>query len=545
MSVHCRLVIKQLCFYSRSINILNSRCMSQIKIKKHADVKDDIESIRNIGILAHIDAGKTTTTERMLFYSGTIQHMGEVHHGNTVTDFMEQERCRGITITSAAVTFWWGKHKFNLIDTPGHIDFTMEVEQTLQVLDGAIVVLDASAGVEAQTCTVWAQADRHKMPRMVYVNKMDRADADLTMCISSLKSRLGASPLLLQMPIKVPGCKGLPGIVDLVTSEHLQWEKTSANKNMHRLVLTKDNPLAEKAAEERGKLVEQLADLDDALAEIVINRESSRDVTPLEVQAAVRRVTLKQLAVPVFCGSSYHNAGIQPLMDAVGLYLPSPLDHKPSQLVQSFHDSLCARVFKVRHDEHLGAVTFLRIYSGSMKKGQKLYNMRLQASEQSAKLMIPYAEDYEDALEINKGNICAVSGLKMTNSGDLMTSGISVAQAAKKSLMKSAKLTEQEADSRLGVGGTIPEPVFFCSIEPPSQREDPSLRVTNDPDTGQTVLAGMGELHLEVIKERIVSEYKIKVELGPMQIAYRETLANPIKDSHSVSQKIDLHYRSF
>ncbi|XP_065344902.1 ribosome-releasing factor 2, mitochondrial [Cloeon dipterum] len=510
---------------------------------------DVIDKIRNFGILAHIDAGKTTTTERMLFYSGTIKQMGEVHHGNTVTDFMDQERNRGITITSAAVTFGWNGHRFNLIDTPGHIDFTMEVEQTLQVLDGAVVVLDGSAGVEAQTCTVWSQADKHELPRIAFVNKMDRADASFSMSIDSLASRLGAYPVALQIPLKEIGDKGISSVIDLVSMKLLEWDRFKS-KQVKVSPLKED--LLEMAAEEKIRLVELLADVDEILAEEVIQRESLSNVGPAELKAAIRRATLSRLCVPVLCGSSYHNVGVQPLMDAVGFYLPSPLDRPKDSLVELFKGSFCARAFKIRHDEHKGAVTFMRIFSGNLQKGQKVFNVRQQKAEQTGQMMVAYADEFQEVQEMSSGNIVSVTGLKDTFAGDLVTGNLSSANSAKEKLMKLKGIDASEAEHILATSGSSLDPVFFCSIEPPSQstqkalekalaelqREDNSLKVSFNQETGQMVLGGMGELHIEIIKERIVSEYKIDVDLGPMQIAYKEIIQDAVKDSHQFSQKI-------
>ncbi|XP_059484147.1 ribosome-releasing factor 2, mitochondrial [Neocloeon triangulifer] len=547
------MILRQLCKFkspSRRAGLVYIKSCTRQQSRPSSDLRSaDVERIRNFGILAHIDAGKTTTTERMLFYSGTIKQMGEVHHGNTVTDFMDQERNRGITITSAAVTFDWNDYRFNLIDTPGHIDFTMEVEQTLQVLDGAVVVLDGSAGVEAQTCTVWNQADKHKLPRIVYINKMDRADADFSMSVESLESRLGANPIALQIPMKSNGEKGISTVIDLVTMQLLEWDrKKSKSINVSQI----KGELLEMALEERIRLVELVADVDEILAEDVIQRESLSNVVPAELKAAIRRATIKKLCVPVLCGSSYHNVGVQPLMDAIGLYLPSPFERPKDYLVNLFKDSFCARAFKVRHDSHKGAVTFMRVFSGNFQKGQKLFNVRLQKAEQSGQLLVAYADEYEEVQDVGCGNIAAVTGLKDTFAGDLVTGNLSSANSAKAKLAKLKNIDSNEAEHILASSGSSMEPVFFCSIEPPSQsaqkaldkallelqREDNSLKVIFNQETGQTILGGMGELHIEIIKERIVSEYKIDVDLGPMQIAYKEILQDAIKDSHQFTQKI-------
>ncbi|XP_029673570.1 ribosome-releasing factor 2, mitochondrial isoform X2 [Formica exsecta] len=512
----------------------------------------NIAKIRNIGILAHIDAGKTTTTERMLFYSGLIKNMGEVHHGNTVTDYMEQERQRGITITSAAVTFNWKDYRFNLIDTPGHIDFTMEVEQTLQILDGAIVVLDGSAGVEAQTLTVSRQADRYNIPRIIYINKMDRADADFDMSLQSIESKLNIETLPIQIPMKEAGV--LEGIVDVITMEKLTFDKKHQGINLIKTKITeKDNGrLWDIASEKRRVLTDKLSGLDDKLADIIIEQESLENVQSQILVDSLRRITLNRKGVPVILGSSYKNVGVQPLMDSVILYLPSPAIVKDLNPYRYFENNLAARVFKIVHDKQRGPITFFRIYSGNMRKGQKLYNMTREQSEQCTRMYIACADDYEEVAEVSLGNIAAIGGLKGTITGDLVTTSLSVGNRAKDIMLKENLNRPDYVNNFFASGTNLLDPVFFCSIEPPSlsaqsaletalqelQREDPSLRVTNDPETDQIVLAGMGELHIEIIKERIKREYKIDVDLGPLQIAYKETIQHAVKDTIVVEHRV-------
>ncbi|XP_015513213.1 ribosome-releasing factor 2, mitochondrial [Neodiprion pinetum] len=529
------------------------RSLSTENHVKHSEKNEvDLSRVRNIGILAHIDAGKTTTTERMLFYSGTIGNMGEVHHGNTVTDYMDQERQRGITITSAAVTFGWKNHRFNLIDTPGHIDFTMEVEQTLNVMDGAVVVLDGSAGVEAQTLTVWRQADRYALPRIIYVNKMDRLDANFNYCISSVESKLETTALPAQIPIQ--DSSGLTGIVDVLTMQLLTFEKKNEGKKYQRVELTeeKDGSIWERAMEARSKLTDKLSGVDDRLAELVIEQESLDKIPAQILVESMRRCTIAGKGVPLLLGSSYKNAGVQPLMDGVILYLPSPESNSSAKQFHCFGDNLAARAFKVVHDKHKGALTFLRIYSGTFKQGQRVFNVQKENTEQCGKLFEAYADEYSEVAAIERGNIAAVSGLKLTTSGDLLTTSATAASQAKRAMQKQNNTTNEDVESLFGTGARVPNPVFFCSIEPPSisyqvpldtaleqlQREDPSLRVTQDAETGQTVLSGMGELHLEIIAERIRSEFKIDVDLGPLQIAYKETLQTAVKDTHVTSHRI-------
>ncbi|XP_069683538.1 ribosome-releasing factor 2, mitochondrial [Periplaneta americana] len=525
-----------------------SLCKYRYYTQKYAvqdtkEVREPMSLIRNIGMLAHIDAGKTTTTERMLYYAGSIRSMGEVHHGNTVTDFMEQERQRGITISSVAVTFPWNKHRFNLVDTPGHIDFTMEVEQTLGILDGVVILLDGSAGVEAQTVTVWRQAERYSLPTIMYVNKMDRSDADFSLCLDSIRSKLGTHPLSVQLPIHD---KGLHGIVDLITLEKLIWDAGKQGLHYKRIKLVPEDELWEEATSSRRKLVEELADIDDKLAEFVIQQESLERVSPDMLVESLRRVTLAQNGVPVVCGSSYKKIGVQSLMDAVIHFLPSPKERN-EQLYNCFGNNLCARAFKVIHDDERGPITFFRVFSGKFTKAQKIYNIRQEKQEQTGKLMVAFADENEEVGEVSAGNIAAVTGLKHTVAGDLVTVNASAASAAEK---KWKKLSS--SGDLFGIRTRVPDPVFFCSIEPPSksyqlpleqalqelQREDPSLQVTQNEETGQTVLGGMGELHLEIIKNRILSEYKIEAELGELQIAYKEALSNPVKDTHMVEHRI-------
>lgn len=487
----------------------------------------------------------------MLFYSGLIRNMGEVHHGNTVTDYMDQERQRGITITSAAVTFNWKDYRFNLIDTPGHIDFTMEVEQTLQILDGAIVVLDGSAGVEAQTLTVCRQADRYNIPRIIYINKMDRRDADFDMSLRSIKSKLNVETLPIQIPIKETD--DLEGIVDVITMEKLTFDKKHQGMNLIKTQVTEsDGKLWDIASEKRRVLTDKLSGLDDKLADIIIEQESLENVQSQVLVDSLRRVTLSRKGVPVISGSSYKNIGVQPLMDSVILYLPSPANANDSNPYRCFKSNLAARVFKVVHDKQRGPITFFRIYSGNMKKNQKLYNVTRDQSEQCTRLYIACADDYEEVAEVSYGNIAAVGGLKNTVTGDLVMTNASAASHAKQTMLKENPDRLDYVNNFFASGVNLPDPVFFCSIEAPSlstqsaleialqelQREDPSLRVRNDPETDQIVLAGMGELHIEIIKERIRREYKIDVDLGPLQIAYKETIQDVVEDTLNVEHKV-------
>lgn len=475
--------------------------------------------------------------------------MGEVHHGNTVTDYMEQERQRGITITSAAVTFNWKDYRFNLIDTPGHIDFTMEVEQSLQILDGAIVVLDGSAGVEAQTLTVCRQADRYNIPRLIYVNKMDRADADFHMSLRSIVSKLNVEVLPVQLPIKVAGT--LEGIVDVITMEKLMFDRKSQGIALTRTKLTEnDGKLWETVSEQRRSLTDTLSGLDDELADIIIEQESLENVQPQMLVDSLRRVTVSRKGVPVILGSSYKNMGVQPLMDSVVLYLPSPAN--ANHAYKCFGSNLAARVFKIVHDQQRGAITFFRIYSGRMRRSQRLYNVTREQAEQCNRLYVACADDYEEVPEVDHGNIAAVAGLRSTVTGDLVTTSVTTAAQAKRIMLDKNPDRVDYVNGFFASGASLLDPVFFCSIESPSllaqsaletalhelQREDPSLRVRHDAETEQIVLAGMGELHMEIIKERIKREYKIDADLGPLQIAYKETIRDQVRDTLTVEHTV-------
>ncbi|CAG0887056.1 unnamed protein product [Cyprideis torosa] len=499
---------------------------------------EDPVLIRNIGVAAHIDAGKTTTTERMLYYAGRTSMLGNVDHGDTVTDFMEEERRRGITITSAAVSFpWLDNYCFNLIDTPGHVDFTMEVERCLRVLDGAVVVLDASAGVEAQTLTIWRQCNTYDVPRIIFLNKMDKKFANFDMCLQSIRERLHVKPLLVQMPVLSDDGK-LRGVVDLVELEKILWTGEKRGTEFQKESLLEMGNLSADVLQARNKLVEGSADLDDPLAEVFLKSENVESISAADLKAALRRITVTRKAVPVLLGSALKNIGIQPLMDAVVWYLPNPLERK--QAAVSFYepDTLVAFAFKISHDEHMGVITFLRVYSGRIKTGDRLYNVNRECVVKVAKVFVPFANDFREVESVPSGNIAVVSGVKDVLTGDTICQSASVASIAAKRAGKSA--TEKDKGNAKGqlVGLETPNPVFFCSIEPPSlssqkdldfalerlQREDPSLMVKSDEDTGQTVLGGQGELHLEIIQNRIRNEYNVHAELGKLHVAYREAI---------------------
>ncbi|XP_030004626.1 ribosome-releasing factor 2, mitochondrial [Sphaeramia orbicularis] len=521
-------------------------------------VNPDISKIRNIGIMAHIDAGKTTTTERMLYYSGYIRALGDVDDGDTVTDFMAQERERGITIQSAAVTFDWKSHRINLIDTPGHVDFTLEVERALRVLDGAVAVFDASAGVEAQTLTVWRQAEKHHVPCICFLNKMDKSTADLGFSIQSIRDKLKANPVLLQTPIG--SGKNFTGVVDLITNQKLIWKQKSVGDDGRAYEVKPLNELDDAAVLQEAKgarsaLIEQVADLDDEFAELLLNDfiENLDAVPSIKLQAAVRRVTLARKGVPVLLGSSLKNKGVQPLLDAITAYLPAP-NERHHDLVQWYKDDLCALAFKVLHDKQRGPLVFLRIYSGTLKAQTAVHNINRNSIERMSRLLVPFADQHVEIPSMPAGNIALTVGLKQTVTGDtIVLSKASAAAAARRAQNKADTGKKRGEHASVILSGVeVPDPVFFCTIEPPTmakqadlenalnclQREDPSLKVRVDPDSGQTVLCGMGELHIEIIHDRIRREYGIETHLGPLQVAYRETIVQHVSTTDTLDRTI-------
>mmetsp|Transcript_8820 Transcript_8820/g.23879 ORF Transcript_8820/g.23879 Transcript_8820/m.23879 type:complete len:804 (-) Transcript_8820:178-2589(-) len=496
-------------------------------------------NVRNIGVMAHIDAGKTTTTERMLLYSGKVRNVGEVHDGNTVMDYLPQERERGITITSAVTSFLWKSTSnesncvLNLIDTPGHVDFTMEVERSLRVLDGGITVIDAVAGVQAQTMTVWEQADRYEVPRIVFVNKMDRRGADMDSAISSIVNRLGVTPLPLQVPVgEEEGFKGMIDVVDMVYwswadslgkewIKHPIWDVISGMPSELSDILSKD--ALSSAVEMREKMIDTLSLLNESFMEHVL--DCQEDPSPKgdgidseKIRAAVREATLRRDVFPVLCGSSLKNRGVQPLLDAVVDFLPSPDDiqkSKPSP-TEAF-------VFKVVRDPQRGALSFVRVYDGSLNVRSSYINARTGKHEKANKLLCISADDSVEVDEIPRGFLGAIVGMKHTKTADVLLS-----------------TDVKDGSSDLHKSLSIPQPVFFMSVEPESEasapvlqsaldwlvREDPSVEVRTDPETGQLLLGGMGELHLEILKERLMSEYKLDVNFGKMRIAYKESASS-------------------
>jgi elongation factor G len=482
----------------------------------------DLSMYRNIGIMAHIDAGKTTTTERVLYYTGRSHKIGEVHDGAATMDWMEQEQERGITITSAATTCFWRDYRINIIDTPGHVDFTIEVERSLRVLDGAVTVFDSVAGVEPQSETVWRQADKYKVPRMCFVNKMDRTGADFFRCVQMMIDRLGASPLVLQLPI---GSEAeFEGVIDLVNMREIVWkDETLGAEFEYRPIREK---YADQAAEYREKLVETAVEQDDAAMEAYLEGEEPSVET---LMACIRKGTLNNnVFVPVLCGSAFKNKGVQPLLDAVIDYLPAPTDVTAIQGIDvkteaqvtrksSDDEPFAALAFKIMTDPFVGSLTFCRVYSGVLESGVSVLNSVKDNRERVGRMLQMHANSREDVKEARAGDIVAIAGLKNTTTGDTLCDPL-----------KPVILERME----------FPEPVIEVAVEPKSKadqekmgialsrlaQEDPSFRVASDPESGQTVIKGMGELHLDIIVDRMKREFKVEANVGAPQVAYRETI---------------------
>ena len=484
-----------------------------------------LEQIRNIGIIAHIDAGKTTTTERILFYTGVSRKIGEVHDGQAVMDWMEQEQERGITITSAATTCFWRKHRINIIDTPGHVDFTIEVERSLRVLDGVVAVFCAVGGVEPQSETVWRQADRYHVPRMAFINKLDRVGADYNRCLEQMVKRLGARPILMQVPIGQE--EKLTGLIDLIEEKAYLYDDTVQGMTFTVTEIPAD--MTDEVAEARQKLIEDLADVDDEIMEAYLAEELP---DAARIKAAIRRGINDLKCVPVFLGSAFKNKGVQLLLDAVVDYLPSPLDVPP---VEGLNESgeveqrradddapFAALAFKLMTDPYVGHLTFLRIYSGQLKSGTQVYNASKQKKEKIGRLLKMHANEREEIKEVYAGDIVAAVGLRNTTTGDSLSSD------------SNPMVLEQLH---------IPEPVIHIAVEPKSKEdqerlsvalakisaEDPSFQVRTDEETEEIVISGMGELHLEIIVDRLVREFKVKANVGKPQVAYRETITRTVE----------------
>lgn len=489
----------------------------------------DIAAIRDIGIMAHIDAGKTTTTERVLFYTGVSHRIGEVHDGAAVMDYMPQEQERGITITAAATTCFWRDHRINIIDTPGHVDFTVEVERSLRVLDGAVAVFDAVSGVEPQSETVWRQADRYHVPRLCFVNKMDRVGAVLDLTVEMLKSRLGAHAIIIQLPIGFEG--DFEGVIDLLTMETIHWPDELGTEVV-RAPLDEAHELYEDSVLAREEMIEAIAEVDDELMHVFLEGAAGIEVDAL--RAALRRVTIANAGVPVLCGSSLKNKGVQPLLDAVIDYLPSPLDMPAVEAIRKSDGAVIQRrpaadepflalAFKVLHDPHRGPLIFFRVYSGEIKVKDAIQNVTRGRKERLTKILQIHANKTQEIQSVGVGNIAAAVGLRFTSTGDTI-------------------IQSKDKEEVVLAGMQIPEPVIFRSVEPKStadqnalteamkklQREDPSFRVNIDPDSGQTLISGMGELHLDVLVDRLLREYRVGANVGKPQVAYRETISKKL-----------------
>ncbi|MEU1028022.1 elongation factor G [Streptomyces mirabilis] len=505
----------------------------------------DLARVRNIGIMAHIDAGKTTTTERILFYTGVSYKIGEVHDGAATMDWMEQEQERGITITSAATTCHWpledDDYTINIIDTPGHVDFTVEVERSLRVLDGAVTVFDGVAGVEPQSETVWRQADRYGVPRICFVNKLDRTGAEFHRCVDMIKDRLGAVPIIMQLPIGAE--MDFKGVVDLVRMKALVWSAEAAKGEMYDVV---DIPATHAEAAElyRGQLVETVAEHDDEIMELFLE---GQEPTEEQLYAAIRRVTIASgksdgvTVTPVFCGTAFKNKGVQPLLDAVVRYLPTPLDVEaieghdvkdPEVVIKrkpSVDEPLSALAFKIMSDPHLGKLTFVRVYSGRLETGTAVLNSVKGKKERIGKIYRMHANKREEIEAVGAGDIVAVMGLKQTTTGETLC------DEKKPVILESMD---------------FPAPVIQVAIEPKSKgdqeklgvaiqrlaEEDPSFHVHSDEETGQTILGGMGELHLEVLVDRMKREFRVEANVGKPQVAYRETIRKTV-ERHDYTHK--------
>ncbi len=498
--------------------------------------KTPIEEYRNIGIMAHIDAGKTTTTERILYYTGKSHKMGEVHDGAATMDWMEQEQERGITITSAATTTFWTlldadgqaigtEHRVNIIDTPGHVDFTIEVERSLRVLDGAVALLDANAGVEPQTETVWRQGDKYKVPRMFFVNKMDKIGADFYACIDSIKDRLGATPVVLQLPIGAEN--DFVGVVDLIRMKAIIWDTEDLGATFREEDIPAD--LADRAVEYREQLIEAAVDMDEAVMESYLDGKEPDEAT---LRRLIRKGTCEVTFFPVLCGSAFKNKGVQPLLDGVIHYLPSPVDvpaikgidlKTEEEIVRESSDDapLSMLAFKIMTDPHVGSLTFCRIYSGVLTSGSTVLNSVKGKKERIGRLYLMHSDDREQIEEARAGDIVAVVGLKDSTTGDTLC---------------------DPANAVILERMEFPEPVIEIAVEPKTKtdqekmgvalkrlaQEDPSFRVTSDEESGQTIIKGMGELHLDIIVDRMKREFKVEATIGQPQVAYRETLTKTV-----------------
>ncbi len=494
---------------------------TQLETKKAPMTQQaSLEKIRNIGIVAHIDAGKTTTTERILFYTGRTHRIGEVDEGSATMDWMVQERERGITITSAATTCQWRHHSINIIDTPGHVDFTAEVERSLRVLDGAAVILSAVEGVQPQSETVWRQADRYGVPRIVFINKMDRTGADFFRTLEMVRDRLGANAVPVQLPVGAED--GFEGVIDLVRMTSIIYTDDLGTRSDQAEIPASLRPLAEQY---REKLVEAAAEIDDHLTEKYLN---GTPLTEDEITGALRKGTITTRLIPVLCGTAFRNKGVQPLLDAVVSYLPSPLDIPPVEGRNPKTEAIerreadpdapfAALAFKIVTDPYVGKLTYFRVYSGRLESGSYIYNATRDVKERVSRILQMHANHREDVPEVSAGNVVAAVGLRETTTGDTLC------DESKPIILESIK---------------FPEPVISVAVEPKTRadeeklgaslaklaEEDPTFKVRFDPETAQTIISGMGELHLEIITDRLLREFKVEANVGRPQVAYRETL---------------------
>ena len=488
-----------------------------------------IEDYRNFGIMAHIDAGKTTTTERILYYTGKSHKMGEVHEGAATMDWMEQEQERGITITSAATTAFWREKRLNIIDTPGHVDFTIEVERSLRVLDGAVCVLDSNQGVEPQTETVWRQGDKYKVPRIVFANKMDKIGADFFKCLDDIKTRLGARPVAIQLPIGSE--QNFKGVIDLVRMKGVVWDDESLGAKYHDIDIPAD--LLEQAKKHREQMVEAAVELDDDAMTAYLEGKEPDEAT---LRKLIRKAVVTGTFFPVLCGSAFKNKGVQPLLDAVVDYLPSPLDVPPikgvddkgNEVVRKSSDSepFAALAFKIMDDPFVGTITFCRIYSGTLASGTGVVNSTKERKERIGRMLLMHANNREDIKEAYAGDIVALAGLKEVRTGDTLCDP-----------QKPVILEKMD----------FPEPVIEIAIEPKSKAdqeklgvaltklatEDPSFRVSTDQESGQTILKGMGELHLDIKVDILKRTYKVDANIGAPQVAFREKITQRVEHSYT------------
>jgi elongation factor G len=504
--------------------------------------ESELQYTRNFGIMAHIDAGKTTTTERILFYSGKSHKIGEVHDGAATMDWMEQEQERGITITAAATTLLWKDHRLNIIDTPGHVDFTIEVERSLRVLDGAIAVFDGVSGVEPQSETVWKQADKYKVPRICFINKMDRVGADFWMSVNSIREKLGANPLVIQMPIGSED--SFIGVVDVLENKALIWDSSGLGDKYREAEIPSE--MKDEVDQVRNDVIERIAEFDDQLTEMFLEGKS---ISADQLRKALRKAVIQLKVFPVLCGAAFKNKGVQPLIDATVFYLPSPLDVPPisgkkvddetKEVIckPKFDDPFVGLVFKIANDPFAGTLNFVRVYSGKIETGESVLNPRVDKRERIQKIVKMHANSRAEVKTLRAGDIGAIIGLKFSGTGDTLVDS------------KHPIVLESI---------TFPEPVISVAVEAKSSsdqdkmligleklvKEDPSAKIRQDLESGQTLLSGMGELHLEILVDRLFREHKISANVGKPQVSYRETISNKTSATYVYDRELggDLHF---